>query len=237
MADNNIFEMGGAQSDEDNWKGVTNIYGRTELLELGPYYSNMFLKDIKHIAFTLSRYKFVSKLLMYKNEVTLLELGCQEALGALMFKQNVRLKKYTGVDLDEKAISWNKKHLPSEFEFICANFFNCIQLKERKYDAVISLDVIEHISADMEDKYCKVLARSIKDSGVAVVGTPSVMMTPYACEESRVGHINLYDQKRLYALLRKHFNNVFIFNMNDEVVNTGFAPMSCYIFAVCCSKR
>lgn len=197
----------------------------------------MICKDIKHLTFTLSRYKFVSKLLMYKDSVDLLELGCQEALGAFMFKQNINLGKYTGVDLDSKAIEWDKSVLPEEFEFICSNFFEAEELKDRHYDAVVSLDVIEHISKDMEDEYCKVLSRSLKDSGTAFIGTPSIMLSPYACEESKIGHINLYDQTRLYTLMSRYFHNVYIFNMNDEIVNTGFAPMSCYIFAVCSNKK
>lgn len=197
----------------------------------------MICRDIKHLAFTLSRYKFVSKLLMYKESVDLLELGCQEALGALIFKQNINLEKYTGVDLDDKAIEWNKNVLPEEFEFICSNFFEAAELRDRHYDAVVSLDVIEHISKDMEDEYCKVLSRSLKDSGTAFIGTPSIMLSPYAREESKIGHINLYDQTRLYTLLSRYFHNVYIFNMNDEIVNTGFAPMSCYIFAVCSNKK
>ena len=62
-------------------------------------------------------------------------------------------------------------------------------------------------------------------------------MSPYAGPESRAGHINLYDQDRLYDLLDDFFENVFLFGMNDEVVHTGFAPMCCYIFAVCAGKR
>ena len=89
----------------------------------------------------------------------------------------------------------------------------------------------------MEDAYCNLLATSLKQDGVAIVGTPSIMMSPYASEGSRIGHINMYDQKRLYELFSKYFQNVFIFNMNDELVNTGFAPMACYIFALCCNKR
>ena len=63
------------------------------------------------------------------------------------------------------------------------------------------------------------------------------MLAPYACEESKIGHINLYDQERLHKLMANYVKNVFIFNMNDEMLNTGFAPISCYIFAVCCNKR
>ncbi len=197
----------------------------------------MIYSDVKHLAFTLSRYKFASKLLMYKENVELLELGCQEALGALMFEQNINLKTYTGVDFDKRAIEWNQENLSPDMEFICSDFFDCPELENRKFDAVVSLDVIEHIRPEMEEQFCEIIRNSLKIGGSAIVGTPSVAMSPYACEASKIGHINLYDQKRLYELLSRYFHNVFIFNMNDEIVHTGFAPMSCYIFAVCCNQK
>lgn len=223
--------------DEKNWSAVTDCIAEIELLQLGRYYTHMVHSDIKHLMFTLSRYKFASKLLMYRENVNLLELGCQEALGAVLFKQNMNLKQYVGIDLDDKAIEWNQKYLPKDFRFICANLFDCAQLKGKNFDAVVSLDVIEHIAPEMENKYCEVIRDSLTSDGVAVVGTPSIMLSPYASEGSRIGHINLYDQKRLYELMNRYFYNVFIFNMNDEVVNTGFAPMACYMFAICCNKK
>lgn len=210
---------------------------RTDLLQLGTYYSNMIHSDIKHLAFSLSRYKFVSKMFSYKEKLNLLELGCQEGFGALLFKQTIDLNQYVGIDLDEEAVKWNKEYLPEDLRFICCNLFQCEEIGKGNFDAVFSLDVIEHIASDMEDELCKLVVKSLKQDGVAIIGTPNIAMDPYACEASRIGHINLYDQKRLYKLMSKYFHNVFIFNMNDEVVNTGFAPMACYIFAMCCYPR
>ena len=34
-----------------------------------------------------------------------------------------------------------------------------------------------------------------------------------------------------------HFNNVYLFSMNDEVVHTGFDQMSHYIFAIATNKK
>lgn len=232
-----VTQVSSKGKDEENWNAVFEYIAQKDLLQLGTYYTHMINSDIKHLMFTLSRYKFASKLLMYKNDINLLELGCQEALGALMFKQNNNLNGYVGVDLDEKAIDWNRKYLSDEWEFICSNFFDCEELRGRNFDAVVSLDVIEHISSDMEDNYCEIVRDNLSKDGVAIIGTPSIMLSPYASEGSRIGHINLYDQKRLYELMNKYFHNVFIFNMNDEVVNTGFAPMACYIFAVCCNIK
>ena len=224
--------------DEKNWNKVKIVMTETDGLELGPYYSNMIKTDIKHLGFTLSRYKFAYKMLAYREKIDLLELGCQEGIGALLFKQNLDLHQYVGIDLDKEAIKWNQTRMLAEgMKFICSNFFDCEETRKGNFDAVVSLDVIEHISGETEDEYCRVVCESLRHDGMAIIGTPSIMLSPYACEESRMGHINLYDQKRLYMLMSKFFHNVFIFHMNDEVVHTGFAPMTCYIFALCCNKR
>ena len=225
--------------DRQNWEKVKDVIAGSEGLSLGYYYSNMARQDLKHIVFTLSRYKFVSKLLMYRERISVCELGCQEAVGAIMLQQNTDLQRYVGIDLDSESIQWNRANLNGPFEFIEANFFE--HMPDEKFDAIVSLDVIEHIQPEMEDAYCQAIVDHHKNSensgGVACIGTPNIMLSPYACEASKVGHINLYDQKRLYGLCSRYFDNVFIFNMNDEVVNTGFAPMACYIFAVCAGKK
>lgn len=225
------------KEDEKHWGAVLDNIFQESLLQLGTYYTHMIRSDIKHLAFTLSRYKYTSKLLVYRDQIDLLELGCQEALGALMFRQNNKLGRYVGVDLDQKAIEWNCRNMPSDMEFICDNFFNYEDHTRAGFDAIVSLDVIEHIGMEKENEFCEVIRQNIKQDGVAIIGTPSIMLSPYASEGSKIGHINLYDQKRLYRLMNKYFHNVYIFNMNDEVVNTGFAPMACYIFAVCCNKK
>ena len=108
-------------------------------------------------------------------------------------------------------------------------FFNCSELKNNEFDVVISPDVIEHIAPTMEDKFCELMNSSLRTDGIAVIGTPSIMMSPYTREENKIAHINLYDQKRLYELMSKYFRNVFIFNMNDEIVNVSFAHGMLYL--------
>ena len=225
-------------TDSERWGKVKDIVRSDgdHDIELGQYWRHMLAVDAKHAAFALSRYKFACKMLMWRKGLTVLELGCNEAWGVMMLQQETALMRYVGVDLDGEAIAWNEKNLRSDtIEFHEANFFD-MDIKEQ-FDVVISLDVIEHIEPTMERRFCQVIIDHLKSSGVAIIGTPNVTMSPYAGPESRAGHINLYDQDRLYDLLDGFFENVFIFGMNDEVVHTGFAPMSCYIFAVCAGKR
>jgi hypothetical protein len=37
--------------------------------------------------------------------------------------------------------------------------------------------------------------------------------------------------------MEEHFDNVFMFAMNDEVVHTGFAPMAHYRLALACGPK
>ncbi len=96
--------VGGGVNKDKSWEAVKELISTTEPLSLGTYFSNMINNDIKHMGFTLSRYKFASKLLLYRENISLLELGCQEAIGALTFQQNNSLKKYVGIDFDQEAI-------------------------------------------------------------------------------------------------------------------------------------
>lgn len=47
-----------------------------------------------------------------------------------------------------------------------------------------------------------------------------------------MAHVNLFSAERLRDTLRDYFENVFLFGMNDEIVHTGFYPMSHYLFAL-----
>lgn len=93
----------GCFMSKENWKEVKaqlvknivqdNFSDKENTLPLGTYYTAMIHSDIKHLAFTFSRYKFVSKMLMYKKNVKLLELGCQEALGGSFIKTKYFIRK------------------------------------------------------------------------------------------------------------------------------------------------
>ena len=144
-----------------NWEKAKSTFSG-ECFQLGPYYRNAARHDLKHIGFTLSRYKFACKMLMYRKGLSICELGCQEALGALMFQQNTDLKRYVGIDFDAEAIRWSQENLTGPFEFIEADFFD--SMPDEKFDAIVSLDVIEHIQSQREDEYCRMITSHLKDS-------------------------------------------------------------------------
>ena len=105
------------------------------------------------------------------------------------------------------------------------------------FDAVYSLDVLEHIAAADEHRFMTNIADSLVSDGVLMIGTPSVQSQAYASPLSKAGHVNCKDHMQLKALMLRYFDNAFIFSMNDELVHTGFYPMAHYLFAVCAGRR
>lgn len=204
-------------------------------LQLGSYYSANLQLDIKHLTISFARYKFISKLFRFEEKYSILELGCTEGIGSFFFMQPKNCSLYQGIDFDGNAISWAKTNLENEnIKFIEEDFLN---QKYGEFNAVISVDVIEHIQKEKEEMYLDTIHKNVCKDGTAIIGTPNITMNPYASKASKLGHVNLFSQERLYQLCKTKFHHVFIFNMTDEIVHTGMDQMSCYIFAVCTGKK
>jgi cyclopropane fatty-acyl-phospholipid synthase-like methyltransferase len=197
-----------------------------EAEQLGPYTSQIWKSDPRHLAFLLARYKFCAKML--EGKASVLEIGCGDAFGMPMVTQVVG--RVHGIDFEPLLLEDNRKRLKNR---------NCTfqvlditkETPAEKFDAAYSLDVLEHIPKDIEEHYFKNIKESLTKSGVFVVGTPNITADKYASQFSR-GHINLKSHAGLRADMSKHFSNVFMFSMNDEVVHTGYGPMAHYLFAV-----
>jgi 2-polyprenyl-3-methyl-5-hydroxy-6-metoxy-1,4-benzoquinol methylase len=209
------------------------FYKKNGPLKLGPITSFEWDVDPKHLVFKLSRYKFVAKMLNgYSNA---LEVGSGDGVGATIVKQHV--DQLSGIDIDDLFLEESTKLNNPKWKI---NFFNHNIIENptsEKYDAIYSLDVIEHIEKSIEDKFIENINRSLTDTGVLIIGSPSLNSQTYASDQSKVGHINCKQAPELESLMKKYFNTVFIFSMNDEVVHTGFSPMSHYFFAVCSHKK
>ena len=195
---------------------------------LGPYSSYTWRNDPKHLMFSLARYKFCSKMLAGKKKV--LEVGCGDAFGVPMLLQTV--ESVHGVDIEKAIIEDNierykdNKRVSFQQLDITKAPVNC------KFGAIVSLDVIEHISPRREQCYMANICHSLKPEAVCIIGTPNITASHYASKNSNDGHINLKSHDTLSKALAAYFTNVFIFSMNDEMVHTGFYPMANFLIGM-----
>ena len=203
------------------------------LEKIGLMNSAVWHEDPKRLVFTLSRYKFVAKMLTGKNRVA--EIGCGDGFGARIVKQEVG--QLTITDYDSYFIK-RFEDIVSEKYPISAVEHNILEGPlGQKFDAIYSLDVLEHIPINHEDIFITNIINSLTDDGVVILGMPSIESQTYASPASKEGHINCKTGKDLKLFLEKYFHNVFLFSMNDEVVHTGFEKMVHYLLVTCCGVR
>jgi 2-polyprenyl-3-methyl-5-hydroxy-6-metoxy-1,4-benzoquinol methylase len=189
--------------------------------------------DPKRILFSMSRYKFVSKMLNGRRHA--LEIGCGDAFNAPIILQSV--KSLTVTDFDPVFIEDAKARMKAPWTFE-AKVHNLLEGPlGGSFDALYSLDVLEHIPREQEDLFIANALQSLEADGEAIFGMPSLESQQWASKASKEGHVNCKSGDELVALMRKYFRHVFLFSMNDEVVHTGYARMAHYLIVLCCGKK
>jgi 2-polyprenyl-3-methyl-5-hydroxy-6-metoxy-1,4-benzoquinol methylase len=220
----------------DSWEIVRQLIGdrlASRELTVGPFLADQLLNAPRHLLFVLSRYKFAARMLPPLEQVDVLELGCGEGFGALLLSEGGH--RVLGVDSDAPAIEIARRTVGSpQRRFEVADFLG---LQFGQFRAVVSLDVIEHIPVEQEAAFLDTITTNLTDDGICIVGTPNATASAYASPQSQAGHVNLYTAERLAEAVGRSFQNTFVFGMNDEVVHTGFYPMSHYIYVVGTGKR
>jgi 2-polyprenyl-3-methyl-5-hydroxy-6-metoxy-1,4-benzoquinol methylase len=203
------------------------------LTPLGLMTNQAWQDDPKHLVFTLSRYKFVAKMLEGKNHV--LEVGCADAFGTRLVVQAV--ERLTATDFDPVFVDDVIQRMDPKWKFDCRVHDLLSGPFPGTYDAAYALDVIEHIEPKDELTFVGNIAQSLTAQGTLILGCPSLQSQAYASPPSKAGHVNCQDGPGLRKLLSRFFENVFIFSMNDEVVHTGYQPMAHYLIGLACGRK
>jgi len=214
------------------WEKVSEM-NISQQITLGPVNTDSMINFPKHLAFTLSRYKFSAKMLRKCKHI--LEIGCGEGLGALMYLAESDAQ-VTAVDFDQSQIDYAIEHvLPHGRDRVT---FGCQDILTTPYtgapvDGLVSLDVIEHIDPSEEEQFFTNAMAVLEEGGIAVIGTPNKFAERFASPRSQVGHINLFEPDRMIFTLENYFRHVFLFSMNDEVVHTGYSKTAHYLIGLC----
>lgn len=194
-----------------------------EPVALGPMFSETWTRDPKKVGIALARYKFVGQML--RGKVAVAEIGAGDGFGAAVVAQLVGVPVWL-YDRDPLWPSETGRRLDIVAEPL-----------PTLYEAIYMLDVIEHITPKDEPAAFANIKASLRPGGVFIVGSPSLESQAYASDISKRAHVNCKSGERVRADLQKHFGNVFLFGMNDEVVHVGFLSMCHYLIAICTEAK
>lgn len=222
-----------SQTYEPQYEALLDLKASKGVATLGIMNNQVWHDDPRRFVFTLARYKFVSKMLSGKSRV--LEVGCGDAFCSRIVKQEVGELTVTDIDpifvADIEARSDPAWPMSAQVHDMLAGPLSS------QFDAIYTLDVLEHIPTSEETKFIRNVLLSLQAEGVLIVGMPSLESQAFASPQSKQGHVNCKSGKDLKRLMEEFFHNVFLFSMNDETVHTGFSPMAHYLIVVCATRR
>lgn len=221
------------QTKEPQYNLLFDVVKKHGVTKLGLMINQSWNEDPKRTLFTLARYKFVSRMLAGQKKV--LEIGCADAFGTRIVQQSVG--SITAVDFDPIFIDDVKSRMDKAWPMECFVHDMLDGPVPGKYNAIFSLDVLEHILPANEELFMTNMLDSLDENGIVIVGMPTLESQTYASPQSKAGHVNCKSGEVLKSDLGKYFHNVFVFSMNDETVHTGYYPMAHYILALCCGKK
>lgn len=202
-------------------------------VSLGLLKSREWIEDPRRFLFSQARYKFVAKMLSGRRHA--LEIGCGDAFNAPIVMQEV--ERLTVTDFDPEFIADACERTPPEYPY-GARVHNFLDgPMEGAFDAAYSLDVLEHIPAEEEERFLGNIMKCLSPDAVMIVGMPSLESQVYASPGSKAGHINCKTAPDLKKVMETFFHSVFMFSMNDEIVHTGYHKMAHYILALCAHPR
>lgn len=146
----------------------------------------------------LARYRWAAALL--NKGASVLHAGCGSGYG-----DDILLEKaasVTSVDMSQEAVEYAKRENRSDATYIQADL-RTLNLSTR-FDAVVCIEVIEHVGESDQIKILDVLASHLKDGGVLFITTPERSATGPRTEF----HDHEFSRPEFGAFLAGRFNNV-----------------------------
>ena len=217
------------KTKEPQYETLLDLKNRKGINQMGLMMNEVWDADPRRLAFVLSRYKFIAKMLQNKCDV--LEVGCGDAWPARIVNQAV--ENLTVSDFDPVFIEDARNRDDPDWPVSYLLHDMTKGPTDKKYDAIYSVDVLEHIDPNNEEDFLLNICKSLKVYGVVIIGIPSIESQEYASKASKIGHVNCKSGEDFKKSMSDYFHNVFLFSMNDEIVHTGFDKMAHYLFTIC----
>jgi 2-polyprenyl-3-methyl-5-hydroxy-6-metoxy-1,4-benzoquinol methylase len=160
-----------------------------------------------------------------------LDVACGSGYGTEILSNYA--EQAIGVDIDKKTIEYaNKFHKKKDnVNFLCQDIRKLALNEEEKFDAIISIETIEHISD--ANPFLKSIVKLLSENGVFVVTTPESLCGGGPNPDNKY-HVNEYTIEQFKTLLENYFEKVEI-TTEKAIFTTGIETVQ--VYAICTGQK
>lgn len=155
----------------------------------------------------LRRTQVVSNFLKSANPQIVLDIGCAEGFATEFIS---RLSAFVvGFDIEKDGLRVAKSNVKNA-EFIRASI-ECLPFRDSSFDAVTLLEILEHLSTDLQHKVTREVDRILQAKGTLVISMPYKEQITYTsciyCGKQTPlwGHLHSLDESKVTSLLSKDY--------------------------------
>lgn len=167
----------------------------------------------------LARYHFATQFL--QPELRVLDCACGSGYGSKLLAE--KGLQVTGVDLCEQAIEHARKTYKNyDIHFLCKDINN-LDFSEASFDAVVTLETLEHITHDMCRQFLKNIRYYLKPGGILIASSPMLRYKNNQPYITNPYHINELPREELLAMFNSLLPDFTLHFYHQE--ETCFIPL------------
>jgi len=194
----------------DNKLGITEV-GRVseggQRIVVKDFLKAKASKDFSTLAH-VQRYEWCLSLL--KEGTIVLDAGCGSGYGTHFLAKNAKIKAIVGIDISPRAISFANKHFRTNNCIFLQMDVTKLKFRYNFFDAVISFDVIEHLSEANQRKFIDEVRRIVKPTGMLIIGCPNAKVSM----GNNPFHVKELTMSEFHDLLHQYFEYVKLFGQD-----------------------
>lgn len=157
------------------------------------------------------RYEAIAPLIKDK---IVLDIACGSGYGTnYLAAQGAR--EIIGADIDEDSIKNNQVKYPERnIKFQVADALN-LSFESNKFDVIVSLETIEHFTADQQIKLLQEFRRVLKEDGLLIISTPNTL----ASRTKNPWHLQELTKEEFRTLLKNNFQASRIYEQGSALTS------------------
>lgn len=165
-----------------------------------------------------ARYLFASNFAKGK-KVKVLDIACGPGYGSEILLR-AGAKKVVGVDKDKEAIDFAERSSSSPLiSFICKNI-DKLNLKNSRFDLVVSLETIEHLTK--QEAFLDKISNAMNPKAILILSTPNKESLLPGMDKFNPHHTVEFNKDKLENLLKKHFKKLTFYYQEYPDSWSGF---------------
>ncbi len=176
-----------------------------------------FVPGVEDDEIEIEHYQRYESILPLVRDKVVVDAACGEGYGSSIL--GATAKHVTGIDICKEAVERATETYGCEKVDYKVGDISCLQLEDSSVDVFVSFETIEHVDAELQQKFVHEVARVLKEDGVFVISSPNKAIYSDLFHYENKFHVHELYKNEFEDLLKTEFPCIMMYNQYLEVAS------------------